>query len=79
MKELELYIHIPFCVRKCAYCDFLSGPAGGPEREEYLEALVKEIRSVGDMGRGCQVSSVFLGGGTRPSLRRSRSAGLFMR
>lgn len=79
MKELELYIHIPFCVRKCAYCDFLSGPAGEPEREEYLEALVKEIRSAGDMGRGCQVSSVFLGGGTRPSLRRSRSAGFFMR
>ena len=27
-KELELYVHIPFCVKKCAYCDFLSGPAG---------------------------------------------------
>ena len=76
MKELELYIHIPFCVRKCAYCDFLSGPAGGPEREEYLEALVKEIRSVGDMGRGCQVSSVFLGGGTPSILTPEQIGGI---
>ncbi len=76
MKELELYIHIPFCVRKCAYCDFLSGPAGEPEREEYLEALVKEIRSVGDMGRGCQVSSVFLGGGTPSILTPEQIGGI---
>ena len=76
MKELELYIHIPFCVRKCAYCDFLSGPAGEPEREEYLEALVKEIRSAGDMGRGCQVSSVFLGGGTPSILTPEQIGGI---
>ena len=35
---LELYIHIPFCVKKCAYCDFLSGPAGREEQEEMAEA-----------------------------------------
>ena len=37
-KELELYVHIPFCVRKCAYCDFLSGPAGETEKSTYTEA-----------------------------------------
>lgn len=39
-KELELYVHIPFCVRKCAYCDFLSAPAGADERSAYVDALI---------------------------------------
>ena len=42
MQPLELYIHIPFCVKKCAYCDFLSGPAGEKEKEEYVKMLVDE-------------------------------------
>ncbi len=44
MRELEVYIHIPFCVKKCAYCDFLSAPASEQEREEYLQALLAEIQ-----------------------------------
>lgn len=44
-KELSLYIHIPFCVRKCAYCDFLSFPAGEEVREQYVEALIQEIKT----------------------------------
>ena len=36
-KELELYIHIPFCVRKCSYCDFLSAPATEQTREVFWE------------------------------------------
>lgn len=44
-KELEIYIHIPFCVRKCAYCDFLSGPAAPEEQKAYVRALIKEIRT----------------------------------
>ena len=42
-KELELYIHIPFCVRKCSYCDFLSAPATEQTREAYMAALFAEI------------------------------------
>ena len=65
--ELELYIHIPFCVRKCFYCDFLSAPAGADTRERYVQALLSEIigrsREYGDR----LVTSVFFGGGT-PSL-----------
>ena len=38
--ELELYLHIPFCVRKCAYCDFLSSPENGETIENYVEALI---------------------------------------
>lgn len=43
--RLSLYIHIPFCVRKCAYCDFLSYPADDPRRQDYLHALAAEIRA----------------------------------
>lgn len=67
MKQLELYIHIPFCVRKCAYCDFLSGESTKKEREAYRKALVREIRGFRKEGKGYGVSSIFLGGGT-PSL-----------
>ena len=44
MKELELYLHIPFCVKKCNYCDFLSAPAGEKTRAAYVDALLEEIR-----------------------------------
>ena len=66
---LELYIHIPFCVKKCAYCDFLSAPADREAREAYVSALLREIRSFpGEYGLdNREVISVFVGGGT-PSL-----------
>ena len=45
MKEpLSVYIHIPFCVRKCRYCDFFSAPCGDTQRKAYTAALVREIR-----------------------------------
>ena len=44
MKAVSIYIHIPFCIRKCLYCDFLSAPAGSQEMENYVEALCSEIR-----------------------------------
>ncbi len=50
-QELELYAHIPFCVRKCGYCDFLSGTAEESTREAYLLALAREIRRAGQDGR----------------------------
>ena len=45
-KPLELYIHVPFCVKKCDYCDFLSGPAGKERQREYFQALEREIAAV---------------------------------
>ena len=38
-KGLELYLHIPFCVKKCDYCDFLSGPADDQAKRAYFEAM----------------------------------------
>lgn len=66
MRELELYLHIPFCIKKCAYCDFLSMVAGEKEQRDYLEALKKEIREF-PSAKEYHVSSVFFGGGT-PSI-----------
>ena len=43
MKTLGVYIHVPFCVQKCAYCDFLSSPATRQAQIEYLRALKREI------------------------------------
>lgn len=66
-KQLQLYIHIPFCVRKCNYCDFLSGPATPEARKKYVEALTKEIMAYEKRMDDYEVSSIFIGGGT-PSL-----------
>ena len=66
-KDLELYIHIPFCIRKCKYCDFLSGPSGEKERQEYVESLCRKIHSYGELAEAYRVVSIFVGGGT-PSI-----------
>ena len=63
-KDLGLYIHIPFCVQKCGYCDFLSWKGTKEEQEAYVAALEKEIRSYREFAKGYRVSTVFLGGGT---------------
>ncbi|MDO4519426.1 MAG: radical SAM family heme chaperone HemW [Eubacteriales bacterium] len=65
-KNLELYIHIPFCVRKCRYCDFLSGPASENTQKEYVKALTNEINGIREEAE-YSVSSIFIGGGT-PSI-----------
>ena len=68
MPPLSLYIHIPWCVRKCPYCDFNSHEARGslPEKE-YVAALVRDLESALPLVWGRRVQSVFFGGGT-PSL-----------
>ncbi len=72
-KPLELYVHIPFCVKKCDYCDFLSGPAGKEHQAEYFQALGKEITAVPDFPER-EITTVFIGGGT-PSVPDSALIG----
>ena len=67
---ISLYIHIPFCKKKCLYCDFLSAPACAQERESYVKALLREISAMAELCAGYRVISVFFGGGT-PSLLSS--------
>lgn len=66
-EKLGLYLHIPFCIKKCAYCDFLSRASKEEEREDYVRALIGEIQSSGGISDEYQVDTIFLGGGT-PSL-----------
>lgn len=61
-----IYIHIPFCVKKCSYCDFLSGPSGEAGQTRYIEALCEEMRLRLD-DAPCHPETLFIGGGT-PSL-----------
>ena len=76
-KELELYVHIPFCVRKCAYCDFLSFSKGDQERASYVDALIREIKSKKEQFQDACVTSVFLGGGTPSILKGEETARIF--
>lgn len=67
-KELELYVHIPFCIRKCAYCDFLSFPAEESLKRAYIKKLIDEIRCISGVYAERSVYSIFIGGGTPSSL-----------
>lgn len=64
MKNLELYIHIPFCLKKCAYCDFLSFSCDERTQLAYGDALIREIEFYGPKMKDYQVSTIFIGGGT---------------
>lgn len=75
-KELELYIHIPFCVRKCNYCDFLSFLADEDTQRQYVKALCKEISYYGAHCRDYVVSTVYIGGGTPSWLWESDMAAI---
>lgn len=66
-KELELYVHIPFCVQKCLYCDFLSMPVDESVRRHYVNQLIEEIEQKAENYKAYQVTSLFFGGGT-PSI-----------
>lgn len=63
-KELEIYIHIPFCVKKCRYCDFLSAPAGKEMQDAYMESLCRELTERSKDCSDYRVSTIFIGGGT---------------
>ena len=69
-KLLELYFHIPFCVKKCNYCDFLSAPSTGEQQEAYMGALFRELEGRAGEYSDYTVTSVFVGGGT-PSIVRA--------
>ena len=67
MSTFGLYLHIPFCVKKCNYCDFLSFPAKEALKDEYVKALAMEMRLWKDKVSNDVVDTIFIGGGT-PSL-----------
>jgi len=75
LPPLSLYVHIPWCVKKCPYCDFNSHTANNqlPE-EEYLQALIQDLELELPYVQGRKLSSIFFGGGT-PSLFSAETIG----
>ena len=73
---VSLYLHFPFCERKCRYCDFLSGPARAEEREKYIDLLCREI-NLRASEASAPVDTIFIGGGT-PSLMTPAQASRVM-
>jgi oxygen-independent coproporphyrinogen-3 oxidase len=72
---LALYVHLPWCVRKCPYCDFNSHavPTAGLPEEPYLRALLDDLDFAAAGATGRTVVSVFFGGGTPACFRLARS------
>ena len=61
MKEISLYVHIPFCKQRCFYCDFPTFAGKEKYREEYIDALIKEIK---EKCSNQIIKTIFIGGGT---------------
>ena len=72
---MQIYIHIPFCVKKCNYCDFLSGPTDPSVREIYVNALMHEISGRSkSISFGDEITTIYFGGGT-PSVLSAKQLG----
>ena len=69
-RELEIYIHTPFCVKKCDYCDFFSEVSNDTKKNDYIEALLSEIKAT-EVAEEYRVVSIFFGGGTPSVLKAS--------
>jgi len=77
VSALGLYIHVPFCRRKCNYCDFVSYPYDAAAASRYLQALAQEIRlRAAQLGGKAAIGSIYLGGGTPTCLDASMLAGI---
>ncbi len=75
---LSLYIHIPWCVRKCPYCDFNSHQADRIPEDAYVQALTRDLELDQALAQGRKLESIFFGGGT-PSLFSAKAIGEILR
>ena len=62
--ELGVYVHIPFCIKKCSYCDFVSYPNQYEKQEEYIKKLIKEIEENQKLLEDNEITTIYFGGGT---------------
>jgi oxygen-independent coproporphyrinogen-3 oxidase len=75
---LSLYVHIPWCVRKCPYCDFNSHALNNALPEyEYIDALIADLKQDLHLAQGREIKTIFFGGGT-PSLFSPKALGSFL-
>ena len=75
MEAISIYIHIPMCVKKCAYCDFTSFSGRMNQRDAYTDAVCREMREQAAFFGARRVNTVFFGAGNAdPDDRRTDSA-----
>src|SRR5438552_17503644 len=73
-----VYVHWPFCLSKCPYCDFNSHVRHAPiDEERFSRAFARENQTTAERAPGREVSSIFLGGGT-PSLKKPQTVGAIL-
>lgn len=70
-RNLGIYIHIPFCIKKCSYCDFISFENKLDFQGKYIEQLKKEIESQKEILKNSDITTIYIGGGT-PSAIKSK-------
>ena len=71
MEELGIYVHIPFCIQKCLYCDFISFPNKLELQEKYVKKLIEEIEHEKELFEKYRITTIYIGGGT-PSAIESK-------
>lgn len=69
MKEIGIYIHIPFCIKKCEYCDFVSYCNKEKYVSQYINALKKEIKN--NINKEYKITTIYIGGGTPSSIEEN--------
>lgn len=72
MRKIGIYVHIPFCEKKCDYCNFVSFRCDDDTKERYVNCLIKEMEQAKNEYSECEVDTIFIGGGT-PSCLREKS------
>ena len=63
-RELGIYVHIPFCIKKCAYCDFISYPNKLEMQKTYVDKMLEEMDNSKKIIGKCNITSIYIGGGT---------------
>lgn len=73
-EKTSLYIHVPFCLKKCPYCDFYSVPAASADLDSYADFLIRHLHIISERSEPKKLESIFFGGGT-PSLLSPKKVG----
>ena len=63
-KEIGVYVHIPFCKRKCYYCDFISFCEKDELQEKYINTVIQEIEDFFNLNKNVKIKTIYIGGGT---------------
>ena len=78
-RELGIYVHIPFCIKKCAYCDFISYPNKLEMQKTYVDKMLEEMDNSKKIIGKCNITSIYIGGGTPSAIDSELIKKLFLK